>query len=168
MEALAPEPAPLFDVVLFDLDGTLVATDRFWVPAARAGVRRAFAEFDIEREPPDAAACLSLVGLPLEEGVDQLLGELPSVVRARVVETCLEEERALLRKGRAALLPGAAEVLGELRRAGVRTAIASNCPASYLEFTLDELGLAELVDEARCLDSPGVVIPICVPSTFLQ
>ena len=155
MEPADPTRAPLFDAVLFDLDGTLVATDRYWVPAARAGVRRAFAEFGIEREPPDAAACLYLVGLPLEQGIDQLLGEFAPEVRARVVQACLEEERALLRKGRAALLPGAAEVLRELREAGVRTAIASNCPASYLEFMLDELGLGELVDEARCLDSPG-------------
>ena len=38
-----------YDAVLFDLDGTLVATDRFWPQAARAGALLAFEELGLER-----------------------------------------------------------------------------------------------------------------------
>ena len=57
-----------FDSIVFDLDGTLVATDRFWIPAARAGARRAFEELGLERELPSADQWMSMVGYPLEEG----------------------------------------------------------------------------------------------------
>ena len=37
-----------FRAALFDLDGTLIATDRFWIQAARVGARRAFQELGLE------------------------------------------------------------------------------------------------------------------------
>ena len=150
-----------FDAVLFDLDGTLVATDRFWVQAADRGARRAFAERGLTRALPTEADWMSLVGLPLHEGFHALFEDLDEADRAHVLERCLEEERAALKDGGAALLPGAREVLGELRARGVRTGIASNCGAEYLEAMCagrgsGGLGLGALVDEAYCLDTPGI------------
>ena len=146
----------LFDAVIFDLDGTLVSTELFWVEAARAGARRAFAELGLERELPDAEAWLSMVGLPLARGFELVFEDLQPAQRARVMELCVEEEERALRAGGAALMPGARELLVELRAAGCRLGIASNCGRGYLESMLGGLGLGELVDEARCLDSAGV------------
>jgi phosphoglycolate phosphatase len=149
--------APLFfDAVLFDLDGTLVATDRFWVDAAHAGARRAFAELGLERRPPSSAEWMSLVGLPLAEGFARLFPDLPPAARARVQALCEEEEHAALRAGGAALIPGVPEMLAELAERGVRLGIASNCGQDYLRAMLEDLGLARWVRQARCLDSPGV------------
>ena len=150
-----PRPAP-FEAVLFDLDGTLVATERFWVAAARSGARRAFAELGVERELPDAAAWMGMVGLPLERAFDAVFADLAPAQRAHVLARCVEAEEAALRAGEAALLPGAWEALSELRERGARLGIASNCGRGYLESMLRDLRLGELVDETRCLDSPGV------------
>ena len=147
---------PLFDAVLFDLDGTLVATDRFWVQAARTGARRAFAELGLERELPDSKAWMSVVGLPLEQGFDGLFPELDPKARARVLARCVEEEERLLRSGGAALMPGAEALLSDLAGHGVRLGVASNCAQSYLDHMLGDLGLRRYVDAAYCLDSPGV------------
>src|SRR4051812_6700278 len=110
----------LFDAIVFDLDGTLVATDRFWVDAARVGARRAFAELGLERPMPTAAEWMSLVGLPLTEGFARIFPDLDARSRAHVMAACEEEEHRALRAGGAALLPGVAETLAELRARGVR------------------------------------------------
>src|SRR5438477_482957 len=66
----------LFDAVVFDLDGTLVATDRFWIESAERGARRALAALGLTRALPTANQWLSLVGLPLEIGFRSLFPEL--------------------------------------------------------------------------------------------
>ena len=145
-----------FDCVLFDLDGTLVATDRFWVRAARAGARRAFTELAIERPLPDADEWLGMVGLPLDQGFDRVFADLDETSRRLVQKRCVEEEELALVAGGALLMPGAGEVLRSLNAFGVRVGIASNCAGSYLQHMLSALDLREYVRESRCLDSPGV------------
>lgn len=54
------------------------------------------------------------------------------------------------------LLPGAEGMLRTLKERGVQLGIASNCGGGYLRRVLSELGLERWVDEARCLDSPGI------------
>jgi len=150
-----PRPPP-FDAVVFDLDGTLVATDRFWVDAARVGARRAFEELGLERPMPSAEQWMGMVGLPLALGFARVFPELEAGQRARVMALCIEEEERALRAGQAVLLPGAREMLDELRERGLRLGIASNCGRGYLDSMLHDLGLARWIEEARCLDSPGV------------
>ena len=145
-----------FDAVFFDLDGTLLATDRFWIPAARVGARRAFRELGLERAVPSAQEWTSLIGLPLAEGFLNLFPDLDEASRELVQQRCVEEEHFALNSGLAVLMPGVREVLLELRERGVPMGIASNCSQSYLDAALAEQGLHEYVDEARCLDSAGV------------
>lgn len=150
------DPPFLFDAVVFDLDGTLVATDQFWVDAARAGAKRAFQELKLEREMPSAEQWMMVVGLPLALGFELVFPDLTAEQRARVLARCVEEENRALRAGRAALMPGAAETLADLRARGVRLGVASNCGQSYLDTVMNELGLARYIEAARCLDSPRV------------
>ena len=146
----------LFDAVVFDLDGTLVATDRFWVDAARVGARRAFTELGLDRPLPTAAEWMSLVGLPLAQGFARIFPELDAPSRARVMALCEEEEHKALRAGGAVLLPGVADTLDALRSRGVRIGIASNCGRDYLASMMRDLDLARWVEIPRCLDSQGV------------
>jgi len=144
------------DALIFDLDGTLVATESYWVPAARIGARRAFEELGIEREIPSRDEWMSLVGLPLAEGFDQLFADLDPESRALVMRYCEEEEHFRLKAGEAALLPGVLEALAELREHGVRLGIASKCAQAYLDAMMENLGLEDYVVEARCLDSKNI------------
>ncbi len=146
----------LFDAVLFDLDGTLVATDAFWAVAAERGARRAFAELGLSRELPTPREWLSMVGLPLAQGFAAVFPELAPDVRARVMERCVEESHVALRTGGAVEMTGARELLAELASRGVALGIASNCAQAYLDVMLRELRIGEFVREARCLHSPGV------------
>ncbi len=147
---------PPFDAVLFDLDGTLVATERFWPQAAREGARRALRELGLERELPSAARWMSLVGHPLEEGFRALFPDLDPSARQRVLEACVEEEHRALVAGGAAFLPGAQAALETLAARGVALGVASNCSRGYLDRITVGLGLDRWIQEARCLSSPGV------------
>ncbi len=146
----------LLDAVLFDLDGTLIATDRFWIQAARTGARRAFEELGIERALPTRDEWMGVVGHPLEEGFGALFRDLSSRERKVVLEACVAEEERLLAGGGAALMPGTVELLEDLEAAGIRIGVASNCAQGYLDHMLEQLGLGRWVGEARCLDSPGI------------
>ena len=146
----------LFDAVLFDLDGTLVATDRFWVQAARTGARRAFEELGLDVRLPSAEEWMSLVGLKLEDGFRALFPDLEQDARRAVWEACTEEEERLLQAGGAVLMPGAGAALAALAEAGVRLGIASNCSRAYLDHMLSTLELDRTIDAAYCLDSDGV------------
>jgi len=150
------QPPLLFDAVLFDLDGTLVATDRFWIQAARTGARRAFEELELERELPSRDEWLGLIGHGLEEGFRTLFRDLGEGAWRHVLARCQEEENRLLATGGAVLMPGAREVLTELTVQGARLGIASNCARDYLDHMLVELGLADTVHDAYCLDSVGI------------
>ncbi|MDF1798967.1 MAG: HAD family hydrolase [Planctomycetota bacterium] len=150
-----PEPIPL-EAVVFDLDGTLVATDQFWIPAARAATRRVFAERDIALAQPSGNEWMRLVGFPMDVGLKLVLPDLDQASMAVLHAACIEEENALLSAGRASLLPGAAEMLATLHARGLKLGIASNCGRHYLEHMLEALDLKRWVTEARCLDSPGI------------
>ena len=153
---MSTSTACCFDALLLDLDGTLVATDSFWIPAATAGARRAFAELELSQTPPGPDDWMSLVGLPLEEGFEQLFAQLSPGQRDVVRRHCVAEEERLLRAGGAALLPNVEATLTQLAATPMRMGIASNCGADYLEHMLGTVGLSTWIETGRSLASPGI------------
>ncbi len=149
-------PSFPFDAVLFDLDGTLVATERFWPDAAREACLEAFPRLGLERPIPGAAVWMDMVGLPLADAFAGAFPDLDPSVRSALMEACVAREHQSLAERGATLLPGVAATLDRLRDAGVRLGIASNCGRDYLDLMLHRVGLARWIDEARCLASPGV------------
>lgn len=145
-----------FDAVIFDLDGTLVATDSFWIESAERGARRAFLALGMVRDLPTADQWLSLVGLPLDVGFRMLFPDLGEKERLEVLRACVEEEEAMLRAGKAPAMLDALATVRALREAGLAIGIASNCQQSYLEHMLDSLELRPLVTRAYCRESPGI------------
>jgi len=149
-------PPFLLDAVLFDLDGTLVATDRFWPDAARQGTLRAFAELGIERPLPTRTDWMSMVGHEIGAGFARVFPDLSASDLQRVLDSCMAAEDEALRAGGAVLLPGVQEALVALAARGVRMGIASNCGQGYLDAMYAGLGLDRWIAEPRCLDTPGI------------
>ena len=118
-----------FEAVVFDLDGTLVATDQFWIPAARAATRRVFRERGITRPEPTGEEWMRLVGHPLKIGLRIVVPDLNEADWAALEAACLDEEERAMSSHGIKLLPGAEAMLQELKELGVGLGIASNCSA---------------------------------------
>jgi HAD superfamily hydrolase (TIGR01549 family) len=145
-----------YDAVLFDIDGTLLATDAFWLDVGRRGVREVYARHGIERVLPPDRLFLEAIGKPMTEFWEHVLPRDLHHLGEEVELACEEMEEAAFRAGKGAFYPGARSLLDELRADGVRIGLASNCSRRYLESFLAAFELDGVVDMARCAESPGI------------
>ena len=127
--------------VIFDLDGVLVSTDRFHYLAWKELADELGIPFDEERNH-------ALRGVSREESLRRIYGDRPLPSPDVFTELCNRKnaryKESVARMTERDVLPGAVELLAALRKAGLRTAIASaskNCGA-----VLERTGLIRLVD----------------------
>src|SRR5687767_9503410 len=118
-------------LVVFDVDGTLHDTFRWWPGVLRRGLTAFAAARGFAVQLPDDTAACSVIGKRDAEVWSPFLPEehkdsWPDL-RAAVVPLECEQ----LRGSTDYLYPGIRAMLGRLRRAGVATAIASNCRRMY-------------------------------------
>ncbi|MER8044459.1 HAD family phosphatase [Streptomyces sp. NPDC094032] len=119
--------------VLFDMDGTLVDTERLWEQAVEEEARRlglGLGDADVAyirgRAIEDCAAYLA-----------SLTGHRADPVR---LGASLGARFAELVRGQVVPLPGALALLAALRTAGVPTALVSASPRAVVDTVLDTLG----------------------------
>ncbi|QDV08472.1 bifunctional 5'-methylthioadenosine/S-adenosylhomocysteine nucleosidase/phosphatase [Planctomycetes bacterium Poly30] len=157
-----------FDAVIFDLDGTLVATERYWPDAARAAALAFSRDFGLQREVPGTAEWLQMVGRPMDEAFAEAFPALDAERLGILMAACAKAEKEQLARREGAALPFAEQLLDGLRQRGVRVGVASNCGFDYLNTMMDGVGLGRWVEEARCLRSPGVRTKADMVADILQ
>jgi HAD superfamily hydrolase (TIGR01509 family) len=152
-----PRIKPL--AVVFDNDGLLLDTEPCWTLAEEALFRAHGKTFDLAAKhqligssPATAAPILArLLDLPLAGR--QLSDELYSLALTEVGEG-------------AAPRPGAVELVGRLRAAGLPVAVASNSPRSHLLAGLRRVGLTECFDAVLGVDD--VANPKPAPDLYVD
>jgi phosphoglycolate phosphatase len=124
-------------LVLFDLDGTLSDS----APGILAALRYAFAANGLP--PLDARTERVLLGPPFYESLPPLIGgeqNLPGVIGA------YREKYGEGGMFDTSVYDGIRDVLGELRDAGTRLAVATSKPEHYAQPIVEHLGLAEFFE----------------------
>lgn len=144
--------------VLWDMDGTLVDTEVYWMSAETALVESFGGTWTHEQ-------ALTLVGKGLESSGAILQGAGVRMSVAEIVEHLTAQVVAQLEEKGNPLRPGAAELLGALRAEGVRTALV----------TMSLRSMAELVVSRLAPDSFDVIVsgddatrPKPYPDPYLQ
>ncbi len=143
-------------LVVFDVDGTLHDTFRWWSPTIRKGLQRFCEHHCIEAPAPSDVEAEAVVGMR-DAGVWAPFLPEPhkhrwQELRAMVLPMEVEE----VSRGVDYLFPGVRALLAHLRTIGVKVALASNCRSTYMGAMQHGQGLAAVSDWQFCLDSPGV------------
>lgn len=129
--------------IVFDLDGTLVDS----LPDIVWSFRAAFEDGGLP--VPSEAAVRALIGAPLDEMAAAFTDD-----RDVIDEVCAAYRRIypLHFTDRTVPFPGVPEVLGALREAGFRTAIATTKRSSMAIPLVEAVGLAPLIDHVQGTD----------------
>jgi len=144
------------ELVIFDIDGTLLATDAFWLDIGRSAVEKVCHRHGVPPVRPSGERFLQAMGLPMRAFWEHVL---PPDLHPRIEEVEAEAqdlEQVAFADGLGAMYPGARRLLDDLHAAGARLALASNCGRRYLDGFVKSFGLGRIVEVARCADSPGV------------
>jgi len=147
---------PRPDLVIFDIDGTLLATDAFWLDLGLAAVNRVYRLHGIEEPPPAEQRFLEAMGLPMRAFWEHVLPGEHHPLAEEMEAEAQELEQVAFGQGLGAMYPGARQLLDDLHAAGIDVALASNCGRRYLESFLDAFDLRAIVREAYCADTPGI------------
>jgi HAD superfamily hydrolase (TIGR01509 family) len=128
--------------IIFDLDGTLVDTNRHHVEAWRRAFQRFGFEIPVERIIPE-------IGKGGDKLVPSILGEEDERRLGDALRQAQKEEfLAIAQRERFRVFPCVPELLQTLRERGIRTALATSSDDRHLDATLASAGcdLRHLVD----------------------
>ncbi|GAA4723395.1 HAD-IA family hydrolase [Brevibacillus fulvus] len=123
--------------VFFDMDGTLLQSEKLAVPA----FRKTFADL-IERghwnkDIPDEQEFTNVLGMTISQLWDRLLPGANEQTKKLANQLMLENEIILLKQGYTDLYPDVREVLTELKERGLDLFVASNGLENYIAAICD-------------------------------
>lgn len=144
------------DLVIFDIDGTLLATDSFWLDVGRRAVSAVYARHGVRRALPEDARFLGAIGLPMQEFWRYVLPPDLHALGPEVEGEAEELEEVAFADGLGAMYPGARNLIDDLHAGGRSIALASNCSRRYLDAFVRSFALGPRLLAAHCADDPGI------------
>ncbi len=123
----------MFQGVLFDMDGLLVDSERLWYDAEAQVMAWLGGQWGPEHQA-------SLVGGSLDRTVAYMLALTGPVATPKEVGDRLMDGMSERLRANVPMMPGAKELLDEVREAGVPSALVSSTHRSLMEYALDGIG----------------------------
>jgi adenosylhomocysteine nucleosidase len=146
------------EVVVFDMDGTLLNSGDFGVIAVTRAFETLIAAGRLPglASPPAAALIRAQIGKPPSVFYRDLLPhELQGVAGELHTQTTIHE-REFLANGMGQLFDGALEVLDQLKRAGLKLALVSNCSKPYMDWVVEAFRLDRWLDHRDCVGDKSI------------
>lgn len=132
------------DAIIFDLDGTLLQTEKVGLPAFREAFIYLQQKGLYDGEIPSDERIQSVFGLTHKELWTLLLPDSSEEVRNLADQKMLEKELELFEQGKGECYPGVVETLIQLVEQGWALFIASNGAGPYVRSALNSNGLISL------------------------
>lgn len=123
----------MLQAVLFDMDGLLVDSERLWFETEAEVMAWLGAGWEPENQE-------ALVGGSLDRTVAHMLALTGPVARPEEVGRRLMDGMAERLRANVPLMPGAKEILDEVREAGLPSALVSSTHRVLMEYALDGIG----------------------------
>lgn len=149
---------PLPAAVLWDMDGTLVDTEPYWMAAESPLVERFGGTWTHEQS-------LEMVGMGLEDAARILQGVGVRMSVPEIVDHLTDEVQRQLRVEGVPFRPGARELLKDLRDAGIRTALVT---MSMRRMADEIVGLIDFDAFDLVVAGDDVARPKPFPDPYLQ
>jgi HAD superfamily hydrolase (TIGR01509 family) len=116
--------------VLWDLDGTLVDSEGYWI----ATESEIAAEHGADWDESDG---LAAVGLPLASTAERLIGRGVRSTVGSVIADMITRMQARVQREGVPYRPGVVELMGELRVRGIRQALVTMSYGGYVDAVVD-------------------------------
>lgn len=146
-----------YSAVFFDMDGLLVNSEPLWLESET----EMMAEFDYQWLESDQAACL---GGPLDRVGDYMSGLIDGKRDGHSLMLEIIERMVTKFKGDLPFMPGAVELIHDLRAQGVEITLVSASPRSLVDAALSNFDLNPFV---RSISSDDVKVSKPDPEGYL-
>lgn len=130
--------------VFFDMDGTLLQTEKLATPAFLRTFEDLKAKKLWDGPIPSEKALTNVLGMTLDQLWETLLPNASHDVKHTADRLMLEHETQLLKEGVTDLYPGVREVLQELKNNGAALFVASNGLEGYIDEVCEHFELKPL------------------------
>lgn len=148
---------PLQSALVFDLDGTLAWTERYWLPVMAQVLKDIRKDYGWEPAISKVEEALQHLGKPDTEIMAEIY---PAVNPTQIKEALALKAKiwdGMLADQPFELYPNALACLQELKGRGWTLYVSSNCGEAYLKEMLDSTGLGTFITDAACLGgNPGL------------
>ena len=143
-------------VIVFDLDGTLVHTEVFWLPILEKTLEVMEAKYQCKRSLLQTRDALSLLGKVDREVFGAIFPGRTETEYLEMIDLANEVWAGMVEAHPYSFYPQALDMVKQLHRQGFELYVASNCDKIYLEAFLN-LGLRPLLAGAACAGGyPGL------------
>ncbi len=150
-------PSNFYSAVFFDMDGLLVDSEPLWLESET----EMMAEFGYEWLESDQAACL---GGPLDRVGNYMSGLIGGQRDGHSLMLEIIERMVLKFKGELPFMPGAVELISDLRANGIELTLVSASPRSLVDAALSNFAESPF---ARSISSNDVKITKPDPEGYL-
>jgi HAD superfamily hydrolase (TIGR01509 family) len=136
------------EAVCFDMDGVLVDSEDYWVPYEREELLADIGLRDLDID--------EITGMNYREIYDYLVAEYGVEMPREDVLGWYEHTAERIYGVDVTLLPGAQELIDDLRKRGVRVAVVSSSPHTWIDVVRERFDLAvDAVVSADAIEGPG-------------
>ncbi|MDP8315299.1 MAG: HAD family hydrolase [Candidatus Celaenobacter antarcticus] len=156
------------DLVIFDMDGTLLKSDTYAVVAVQNALKDMYKNHNISKVMPSSELILSKIGQPSVQFYLDLLDEEHKHLIDELHTGIQDHEEIALKSGKGMLFPGTEETLVYLKQQGYRIGLESNCSMRYFSNVKSVFNLDKYLDISQCIGESEGLNKISIISGFIK